>query len=335
MFIRVSKIWHLVFFLLILIYLVWFLKFAKHYPNAEPLRKDPDFWGISFSKKFAESLDLNWRETYLAILDDLQVKKIRLPIYWDDVEQVQGNLDFKDYDFMLDEGQKRGVEFVVNIGARLPRWPECHLPTWLSSADDEQIKAETLKMLQVFIKRYQQRTSIVSWQIENEPLVDWFGDCPKSDEEFLKKEVALVKSLDSRPVIISASGELSSWQREAKIADILANTAYRVVWNPVFGYFRYPIPAWFYQWKALMADKIGEQMIISELQTEPWVPNGKMTDLSVKEINRSFSLEQFQANLVFAQKIDFDQTYLWGVEWWHWQKLYGNDAYWQLAKKLW
>ncbi|MCB9802582.1 cellulase family glycosylhydrolase [Candidatus Nomurabacteria bacterium] len=327
--------WKILLVFLILFWLVWFLKFAKHYPNTENIEANRDFWGLTFSTKFAKSIDLDWEAAYLAILDDLQVSYIRLPIYWDEVEKIRGEFDFKDYDFILNEGQKRGVKFVVNIGARLPRWPECHLPAWLESSSQEIKKAETLQMLEMFVERYKGREEIISWQIENEPLVDWFGTCPKSDEEFLKKEVALVKSLDQRPVIISASGELSLWSREAKITDILANTVYRVVWNPVFKYFRYPLPAWFYQFKANRVNKTGEQMIVSELQAEPWVPYGKMTDLSLEEINKSFSLEQFKANLAFAQKINFDQTYLWGVEWWYWQKLYGDDQYWRLAKTLW
>ncbi len=75
-------------------------------------------------------------------------------------------------------------------------------------------------------------------------------------------------------------------------------------------------------------------MIVSELQTEPWVPSGEMVNLTTKEINKSFSLRQFEANLLYAQKIDFHQTYLWGVEWWYWQKLYGDKGYWEKARSL-
>ena len=328
------KMWKILVLIVFVFWLIWFFKFAKHYPSSGELKADANFWGITFSSKFAKSLDLDWQETYKAILDDLGVKNIRLPIYWDEVEKTKGELDFYDYDLMLDEGAKRDVSFIVNIGARLPRWPECHLPKWLETEKEETIKNETLKMLEIFINRYKDRKEIVAWQIENEPLVDWFGTCPKSDEEFLKKEVALVKQIDKRPVIISASGELSMWEREARASDVLANTVYRVVWNPVFKYFRYPIPSWFYVWKADRVNKTGASRIVSELQTEPWVPKGKMTELSAKEINKSFSVRQFEANLLFAQNINFSQTYLWGTEWWYWQTLYGNKAYWELARTL-
>lgn len=328
------KIWKMIVLVFILVWLIWFLKFAKHYPNAGQIKSDPDFWGVTFSSKFTKDLNLDWQETYKAILDDLTVKNIRLPIYWDEVEKNQGELDFYDYDLMLDEGAKRKVKFIVNIGARLPRWPECHIPSWLEGQEASVVKAETLKMLEIFINRYKNRPEIVAWQIENEPLVDWFGACPKGDENFLRQEVALVKKLDQRPVIISASGELSMWTKEAAIGDVLANTVYRVVWNPVFRYFRYPIPSWFYAWKADRVNKTGSARIVSELQAEPWVPSGKMTDLPSKEIKKSFSPRQFEANLLFAQNINFQQTYLWGVEWWYWQKLYGDKSYWEQARRL-
>jgi hypothetical protein len=328
------KMWKIFVLLFILLFLLWFLKFAKHYPSRADLRSDADFWGVTFSLKFTKSLGLDWRETYKAVLDDLGVKNIRIPIYWDDVEKTPGDFDFYEYDLMFDEGAKRNVKFIANIGARLPRWPECHLPAWLADKSEEEIKAETLRMLELFINRYKERPEISAWQIENEPLVDWFGACPKSDENFLRQEVALVKTLDNRPIIISASGELSMWQREAQAGDVLATTLYRVVWNPVFKYFRYPIPAWFYNWKANRVEKTADKMIVSELQTEPWVPSGEMVNLTTKEINKSFSLRQFEANLLYAQKIDFHQTYLWGVEWWYWQKLYADKGYWEKARSL-
>ena len=328
------KILKIIILILVLIWLIWFLKFAKHYPHTGELKSDPQIWGVTYSTKFAEELGLDWQETYLAIIDDLQVKQIRLPIYWDQIEKYEGEFDFVKYDYILDEGSKRDVQFIVNIGWRLPRWPECHAPRWLAGREVETIKARTLSMLKIVMDHYKHRSEIIAWQVENEPLVDWFGICPKSDRDFLHKEINLVKSLDDRPIIISASGELSLWSKEAEEADILATTVYRVVWNSWFKYFRYPVPAWFYKYKARRVQKFGDNMIISELQAEPWVPNGTLADLSPGNQSMSFDLEQLEANLKFAQKIGFSKNYLWGAEWWYWKKIIGDDSYWNLAKTL-
>lgn len=328
------SIWKILFLLVLVFWLVWFLKFAKHYPREINLQAKDDYWGVTFSPKFAEELGLDWRQVYQATIEDLKVKNIRLPIYWDQIEKEEGFYDFEIYDEILDRGAKNDVKFILSIGSRLPRWPECHTPSWLEHYDESVRQRKTLQMLKVVVNRYKDRSNVVWWQVENEPLLDTFGECPKSNEDFLRQEVALVKALDDRNVIISATGELSTWRKEVKIGDIFGTTMYRVVWNPWFGYFRYPYPDWFYNFKANILGLTRNRTIISELQAEPWVPHGTLADLSYDEWNKSFDPEQFKANLQFAINVDFRQAYLWGVEWWYMQKERGIDDYWVIARQI-
>lgn len=331
---KISKKVKCLIFILLLILLFWWLKFAKHYPRDISLEAQPDFWGITYSSKMAADLGLDWREAFVEIIDDLGVKNVRLPIYWDWIEGTRGEYTFFAFDYLLDQGRERDVEFIVNIGWRLPRWPECHSPLWLNSVDEETRKKEILKMLEVVVGRYKDRPEIIAWQVENEPLFDWFGDCPKGDRDFLEQEVALVKSLDNRPVIISASGELSTWRQETKIGDIFGTTMYRVVWNNWFGYFRYPWPNSFYRFKADLVGQPRHQVIISELQAEPWVPRGSLLDLTPKERDKSLSVEQLAANMQYAIDTGFSQAYLWGVEYWYAERQRGNHLYWDFMKKV-
>lgn len=320
--------------ILFLYYSVWFLKFAKHHPRNIDLVAKEDYWGITFSKRFAGELGLDWKETYIKILDELNVKQIRIPIYWDDVENQKGIYDFSDYDYIFDEGAKRNVKFIANVGYRLPRWPECHAPKFTKFQKDVDNKLSLINYIETSVKRYRSRNEIILWQVENEPLLDSFGICPDGDENFLKQEVSLVKKLDDRPIIISASGELGTWKKEGEIGDIFGTTMYRVVWNPVFGYFRYPTPAWFYKIKGSFAGMTKDKMIISELQTEPWVPKGTLSDISFDEAAKSFDMTQFRANLQYAIDSDLNKAYLWGVEWWYFEYKNGNTEYWNLAKTL-
>jgi hypothetical protein len=332
---RFKKIMIFVLVTLIVGVAVWYLKFAKHHPREIDLdQAKKDYWGVTFSRKFCDEIGINWKETYLAILDDLEVKYIRIPIYWDEVEIEDDKFNFKDYDFIFDEGAKRGVKFTANIGWRLPRWPECHSPKWIAGLEVSVIKEKTIEMLTPVIDHFKNREEIVYWQVENEPLLDSFGICPDGDEEFLRKEVELVRLLDKRPILVTASGELSSWRKEWDIGDIFGTTMYRVVWNPLTGYFRYPLPASFYKFKASLLKLEPENMIISELQAEPWVPKGTLADISPNESNKSFDLKQFEANLQYAINADLNQCYLWGVEWWYLKKISGNSEYWDLAKTL-
>lgn len=326
--------WFVLSIMLAGILIIYYVKVADNYPWKRDLQHRPDFFGVTFSTKFCDEIGLDWREAYLALLDDLKVKQIRLPIYWDEIEQVEGLYDFSDYDYMISEGEKRGVKFIINIGWRLPRWPECHAPAWAQKKSLMVTQARTLKMIQNVVTHYQDRTAIVSWQIENEPFFDYFGVCPPSDPEFFGRELALVKKLDNRPIVVSATGELSWWRREAKVADIFGSTLYRVVWGPESGYLRYPIPAWFYRAKAALAGIDSEKRIIIELQAEPWVPNGNMIYLPDNEANKSFNIDQFRANLQYAINVDFQKAYLWGVEWWFYQYKNGDPRYWELAKTM-
>lgn len=320
--------------IIVLCFFCYTFKFANHYPNSDNLKFEKGFFGVTFSTKFCSELGLDWKETYLAILDDLKVKEIRLPIYWDEIEKSDGVYDFSDYDFIISEGEKRNVNFIVNIGWRLPRWPECHAPEWAQKRSLPVTQDKTIAMLGAVVDHYKDRKSIKAWQIENEPFLDAFGVCPPSDAKFFERELELVRSRDNRPVVVSATGELSWWRKEALYGDIFGSTLYRVVWGKWSGYVRYPIPAWFYTFKAYMAGIRPENRYIIELQAEPWVPQGSMIYLSAEEANKSFSIDQFRANLQFAVNTKFAKTYLWGVEWWYFQYQNGDKAYWELARTL-
>jgi len=320
--------------LIAILLFIYFIKFARNYPSRIDLKHEPDFFGVTFSTKFTKEIGLDWQEVYLAILDDLKVKEIRLPIYWDEIEKEPGVFDFTKYDYIINEGEKRGVRFIVNVGWRLPRWPECHAPEWTNNKSVEMTRAKSLRMIITTIEHFKDRESIKAWQLENEPFFDAFGVCPKSDYSFFTKSLEAVRRLDNRPVIISATGELSMWRREAKLADIFGSTVYRVVWGPETGYIRYPIPAWFYGFKANLLQIPKDRRIIVELQAEPWSPEGSIIHLSEEEKNKSFNIEQFKANLQYAINIGFNKTYLWGVEWWYYQYKFGNPEYWRLARTI-
>lgn len=316
------------------VFLFWTFKIDKHYPRNIDLKHKPDYFGVTFSRKFARELGLNWREAYIDILDDLEVKYVRLPIYWDDIEPGRGVFIFDDYDYMIEEGTKRGVKFIINVGWRLPRWPECHSPRWVDINDNRDIQDERLVMIEKVAERYKDNENIIYWQVENEPFLDVFGECPKTDKAFLIKEVELVKKITGKEVIISASGELSNWKKEAEIGDILGSTLYRVVWGNWVGYLKYPIPSWFYRFKANLIGVDPSNVIITELQAEPWVPKGTLVDHDFKEGDKSLSIDQFKANIQYAINVDFKQTYLWGVEWWYWEHKNGNSDFWNIAKQI-
>ncbi|MCX6731616.1 MAG: cellulase family glycosylhydrolase [Candidatus Parcubacteria bacterium] len=283
-------------------------------------------WGAAFSKPFAIETGLDWKETYLAILDDLKVKNLRLPIYWPDIEPQENNYVFDDYDWMLKEAKKRDVKLVLVIGKKLPRWPECYEPNWVKSEVSSLKTQDLLNYIEKVVNRYKNSPALYLWQVENEPFLP-FGECPTIDDEFLGKEIELVRSLDQKHQILTTdSGELGLWLKAAKQGDIFGTTIYRVVWSKYLGYIRYDLflPRQFFWLKANLTRLFypAKPIIVSELQAEPWM-NGGM------------DLKQFSKNIEFAKKVGFPEVYLWGAEWWYLMKVKQNDpSFWELAKKI-
>ena len=299
-----------------------------------PKREDV-VYGVTFSKPFAEHLGLDWKETYLALLDDAGVKRLRLASYWTEIESERGDYLFEDLDWQIEEAEKREVKIILSLGQKQPRWPECHIPEWAEELNKYERQDELIKVITKVVERYRHKESIVAWQVENEPFLP-FGECPELDKNFLDREISLVRSLDSRPVIISDSGELGTWYSAAKRADILGTTLYRIVWNGHLGYVHYPIASVVYRIKAAIIMYLTgvDRIIIVELQAEPWGPKA-IIDTPLEEQYRSMSLEQFRENIEYVKKIEFSEAYLWGGEWWYWLKtVKGDDRIWEEARKV-
>jgi hypothetical protein len=290
--------------------------------------------GVTYSSKYAEAIQLDPQETYLAMLDDLGIKNVRLPVYWDEVEKEIGQYDFSKLDWQLAEAGKRNVKIILAVGQKVPRWPECFIPEW-AQADDVVRKRELLKEVGKVIERYKNNPVVAYWQVENEPFLK-FGNCPALDTDLLDSEIAMAKSQGGgKPVIITDSGELSFWIEAAKRADIFGTTMYRSVfsgrWNVALDY---PIGPNFFRFKKWLIKNFAHQenAIVVELQGEPWL-KGWTTNFPIDEQLASMDEDKLKDNVQFAQKSGFDTVYLWGVEWWYWMKVKHNyPAIWEAVK---
>lgn len=295
----------------------------------------PDFkLGVNFSKSYSEYLGLNWQKTYLAVLDELKVKTIRLSAPWNEIEKTEGKWDFAPLDWQVAEATKRDVAIVLVIGRRTPHWPECHDPEWIKDLPEPIVIDAQLAMLKAVVNHYKANKNIKVWQVENEPLVDVFGVCPKGDLNFLRQEVAFVKNLDSRPILVTDSGELSLWAEAGTVSDLFGTTMYRVVYNSWFGYTFYHWPPVFYHLKSWLIGRSSRDMVVAELQAEPWAPAG-LLNTSLKEQFISMDSARLVRHVAYARKAGFSGAYLWGVEWWYWLKEKQNQPeLWQTGLTL-
>lgn len=347
-----SKLKKILIIFLVLFSIVFTFFFIGTPPQAEQVK-----WGVNFSSKHAWLLGLDWREVYTALLDDLGAKRIKVITYWDMIEDKQGKYNFEEVDWQIQEAEKRNAKILLVIGMKTPRWPECHIPLWAKGLSKEKQQEHILKLIENIVIRYEDSfpvqdgdngnidaipvqdgiDTIWGWQVENEPFFP-FGDCPWADREFVKKEVELVKSLDSknRPILISDSGEGSFWITAAKTGDMVGTTLYKKVWaRQINRYISYPIPAVFYWRKAQIIKKLFNKKVIGvELQAEPWGPT-LLYDSSLQEQSKSMNLEQFKYVVNFAKKTGLDEFYFWGAEWWYLMKTEHNQPeIWNEAKNL-
>ena len=332
MYIRGLKILLWVFITLaVILSAVWLLSFGKIYDkqNLE--------YGITFSSRQAKNLGLDPKVLFVKILDELKVDKLRLVAYWDEIEPENNNYNWNDLDWQINEAGERDAKIILAIGGRLPRWPECHYPTWTNNLKQEQKNSETLEYIKITIERYKNNKNIIAWQIENEPFLSHFGECPELNKKFLDKEIALARSLDSRPIVVTDSGELSLWVLAARRADIFGTTMYRDTYSKVLQrYIHYPITPAFFQVKKNVVNLFAhpKEWIVIELQAEPWGPK-QYQDLSQAERDRTMNLEKLKEMLDFARLAGFQEFYLWGVEYWYWEKVSNNnDGMWEEAKGL-
>ena len=295
-------------------------------------------YGMSFNTMYANELGLDWKETYDAILDDLQVRHLRLATHWPMIEPRNDVYNFEEIDYQLERANEVGADVVLAIGRRLPRWPECHVPAWAEGLSQEEEQAEVLEMLKVVVLRYKDNPAIKYWQIENEPYLEVFAKehCGDFDEEFLKKEITAVRSWDdSRPILVTDSGNLGTWSGAYKNGDAFGTSVYVYFWNPELGQFRTILPAWFYRIKDnLVILRYGDkETMLIELSAEPWLLE-PVSDVPIETQFTRMDIDKFKDILAYAKRTRYEKQYLWGAEWWYWLKTKDQPEFWEYGQTL-
>jgi hypothetical protein len=179
------------------------------------------------------------------------------------------------------------------------------------------------------------------WQAENEPFRR-YGECRGDDllnADLLAEEIDLIKRLDRRPVLMTDSGELSTWVSAMRLSGhYLGTTLYRQLWFQTIGFWQHPLPAWSYTARDRVARallrKDGETIVV-ELQAEPWFEPAALLDVSPERQKRGFPADLLLlSNVEYARRTHFSQVYLWGVEWWYWMDAQGHPEYLETARRL-
>jgi hypothetical protein len=325
----IYKIILLFIFFCVLVYgILWVFSFKTH----------SLVYGISFSPEYAQSLNLDWQKAYIAILDGLKPKYLRLSAPWSNIESRKGIYNFNTTDYLINEAGKRGIKVTLVLGQKVPRWPECYIPDWAKSSLGDEKKQALMEYVGETVKRYRNNVALEMWQVENEPFIKFdFGDCVFFDPSVVESEIYLVKSLDNNhKIIITDSGELSTWYKASKVGDILGTTLYRTVRTPGDMIVKYDwLPAAYYKFKAFLWNNEEQNFFISELQAEPWFGAEAPAISTISRMEETLSPERLQENISYAKHLGASRAYFWGAEWWYWMKtVKGDSRYWDIVKGI-
>ncbi len=298
----------------------------------------PLTYGVSFIPDYAESLGVNPKAAYAALLK-IGVRQFRLTSYWSDIEPTKGNYNFSQLDWEFAMANAAHAKIILTVGLRQPRWPECHPPSWVNTAAPlNSWEPELLSFMREVINRYRNNPALEAWQLENEYFLKGFGDCNNFSRSRLINEYDMLKRLDPHhPIILGRSNNAVGFPIGKPTPSIYGISVYKRVWdaNVTHRYLEYPYPAWFYGFLAGVQEIYQHKnMIIAEMQAEPWIPDGKtIPEASLAVQNESLNANRLKNRFSFSQATGIKDVIMWGAEYWYYRKIVLHDpSVWNVAK---
>lgn len=300
-----------------------------------PQTPDTQF-GLTYSVTYARYLGIDTQELLQKIVRELRPTVVRLPLYWNDIEKTEGSYDFSEYRLLVDQLEETNTPVILTIGYKVPRYPECYAPSWTTTLSSHDFEERVRAYVGAAVAEFSSYENIEMWQVENEPFFHFGENCRARSYDDIAKEVALVKRMDQRPVLLTDSGELSSWREAIALSDVFGTTIYRQVYNPVLGYITMPLrPIFYYRKSLIMRSLINDVPLIdAELQMEPWVPEG-IRRMPMDLLQEKFTPDDFDRHISFAKDTGITLHLLWGVEYWYYLAQQGDDSLWEKALQLW
>lgn len=292
-------------------------------------------FGTTFSHRHAASLGLDPVAALRQVIE-MDFSLLRLCVYWDEVEPQPGEYDFAQIKNLLAICQRHQQSVVLTVGMKAPRWPEFYLPDWLAK-DPASTEAE--QRLLLFINRTVEELGsfgcISHWQVENEPLDPSGADNWQLSPSLLEKEIKVVRSMDTRPIVLTAWGNALSRRQHlpklARFGDVVGIDLYYKQHVQLWKVGTYRPPEDNDRKLASQIVAAGVPVWITELQAEPWEKDQSAYQADKTPSCSDILLTEYVAR---AMQLPVDYIFFWGVEYWLWKADRGDDCYLQLWQRL-
>ncbi|MEX0781668.1 MAG: beta-galactosidase [Dehalococcoidia bacterium] len=347
---------------------LWWLMVALSWPHQEPAGSPA--WGINFDCDYAEYLLLEepggphlpddrpgraeWcADTLGTLLSGLDARYVRLSVQWSQVEPQDGVFDFTLLDALLAEAERHDAKVLLTVGMKGQRHPEYYIPGWVlarsrprdggTPSNDAFIHDRGLRMVEAVVRHTAASQAIDSWAAENEPFV---VSGRSSDWRLTPGWVAEVRDAirandpHDRPVVAAHAQHFirdQRWKDALEAGDVLGTSIYPFRNYSVVGIdFVVPIleigpiaPNYAHQRRE--AEDVGKQFWVTEMQAEPWI-DGDPRLVGPDNPSENLTEGRFRRNVEYARRTGAQRVYLWGAEWWLFQRdHYSDSRWWDLA----
>jgi hypothetical protein len=312
--------------------------------------------GTTFSQLQCRYMGLDYQQVFREICK-LGCKRIRLCSYWNEIESVENQLDFTRLDWLLEQSDRAGIEVILTVGMKAPRWPEFHFPDWLQARYDTgghpepidriaPIADRGLRFTQAVVNHTRQAPAVKYWQVENEPFTRLDITAGRFlSYGFVQKEVELVRSLMLPGQKLALTNAISlpqanlreddrAFEASLSLADAVGINVYTRVPAGNSPFYLQPFPIYWRRlqnWRQQLVAHDREDWI-AEAQAEPWEPGHLV---AMHRLEHPSSSPRQAAQLVSTlTKLGYSTVMLWGCEYWYWQRQQGAEAWWLGMQKL-
>jgi hypothetical protein len=294
-------------------------------------------------------------ETLGTLLRGTAARYLRLGVEWSQVEPAPGTYDFRLIDALLHEAERDGVRVLLSVGVKGQRHPEFYIPDWVTRgsnlqsreriSDDPFLHDRALEMVRAVVAHVAASPAIDAWSADNEPYVASL----RSEEwtlsrEFVAEEVRAIREGDpaQRRVSINHAQHFvfdRRWQDALADGDVLAASLYPFRNYDVLSH-QFVVPileigplAPNYAYQARSAHEAGKDYWLTEMQAEPWVDDD-IRVVSPTNPSPNLTADNLRKNVEYARRSGADRVYLWGAEWWLYEKLrFADSTWWDLGRE--